>query len=326
MNKNICKICQKNTLLVEGDFFDDRYGAIGHHNIRICESCGYGQTQPGIPKHKIGEFYAKHYPISHIVPKAVIGSITIPSPLTSWLQGTNNIAHHATHPGEVVLDIGSASGVSLLEIGKLGGVAYGVEPDPSGKKLAKQLKLTVHQGFITDNPFPHLKFDLVTGSQVIEHEPEPLAFLLAIKDKLKKNGRVILSFPNYHALYRLLFGRRWIHYHIPYHLNFFTHRSVKLLAKKVGLRVVKLKTITPSEWTLLQARSLLAGEPQHGIPSSIWKKTSLSKPRSHTGIERYLDSLRYLLSRIFLIAIIPINRLLDSLGLGESFLVVMVKE
>lgn len=318
-----CLICGNKSFRHLSELFDDRYGAFGKHSIVICQSCGFGKTLPGIPKSIIGEFYAKHYPISKITKQSVLDSISLTNPLKRWLQGTNNIAHHSTVPGEDVLDIGSASGVSLLEIKKLGGSAYGVEPDPSAQRLAKALKLKVYQGFISDNPFPRQQFDLVTASQVIEHEPDPLNFLISIKRKLKSGGRVVLSFPNLNAIYRHVFGRRWLHWHIPYHLNHFTPRSFILLAKRAGFKITKIRTITPNEWTLLQIRMLLQ-KPIEGKSSNIWCSSSNlahNQPRP-----RLVDTTLYILSRLFLIIITPLNRLIDLLGLGESLLVELQNE
>lgn len=324
--KSKCPCCQENLHRKEVDLFDDRYGAPGNHDIYACSSCGFGKTHPGLKKKDIGSFYERYYPISSATPETVKRGVRRISTVKKWLAGTDNVAHEYAKRNQVVLDVGSASGVSLLEIKSLGAKAYGVEPDPNGKRLGQKLGLKVHKGFITDNPFPRVKFNLVTGSQVIEHEPDPLTFLLAIKDKLRKNGRIVLSFPNYHAFYRSLFGRRWIHYHIPYHLNFFTRRSINLLAKKAGLNVVKLRTITPNEWSLLQARAIMEDKPQYGVPSPIWSKAPSDQLHAQSNHRSYIDTLFFVLSRIFLIVITPINRLVDSLGMGESFLVEMVKE
>lgn len=322
MTKYSCTICHQSSLRQESGLFDDRYGAPGKHSIYVCNTCGFGKTKPGLKKEQIGKFYSQYYPISGATPQLVKESVRRLSPFKKWLTGTDNICHEYARRRQIVLDVGSASGVSLLEIAMRGAKAYGVEPDPNGKRLARSLRLKVHTGFITDNPFPRLQFDLVTGSQVIEHEPDPLAFLLAMRYKLKKHGQIILSFPNYGAFYRLLFGKRWIHYHIPYHLNFFTHDSVKILANRAGLKIVSMRTITPNEWTLLQLRMLMTLPPREGIKSPIWHSASRKSTTGH-GFSRYLGSALYLTSRTILLALTPINRFLDLLGIGESFLVTM---
>ncbi|MGO8126718.1 class I SAM-dependent methyltransferase, partial [Rhizobium ruizarguesonis] len=58
-------------------------------------------------------------------------------------------------------------------------------------------------------------------NQVIEHVPDPLAILAALRDRLNRGGRVVLAFPNTVSFHRKLWKERWINWHIPYHQNHF---------------------------------------------------------------------------------------------------------
>lgn len=316
--KNKCLICQNPTEMHLSGLFDDRYGAKGKHNIHRCNSCGFARTHPGLNKSAIGKFYAKHYPLSKVSASALLKKANVEKPFTAWFNGRNNTAHWYASKGESVLDIGSGSGISLIEISMLEAIPYGVEPDPNAQKLAQALKLNVYEGFITDNPFRGKKFDLITASQVIEHEPDPLKFLIALRKKLKKNGRGILSFPNSKSLNRYIFGKRWLHWHVPYHLNFFSKKSFNLLAKNSGLKVVSTKTVTPNEWTLLQLR-MLTTSPVEGKASTIWNNSGTGN--SSRGSASLKTKLQYLLVLVLKYAITPLNRIIDALSLGESLVV-----
>ena len=317
-----CQICYNKKRTIIKEFFDDRYGAHGRHDIHGCTKCGFGKTIPGLNHSEIGQFYADHYPLSQVTPKTLKSQVRLISPIRAWLEGVDNTTHWYARSGQNVLDIGSASGISLLEIQALGAKAYGVEPDPHGQKIAKALNLPVHQGFITDDPFPNMKFDLITASQVLEHEPDPLKFLRAIRLKLAPTGRVIMSFPNYDALYRHVFGRRWLHWHIPYHLNFFTRKSFALLAEQAGFKLIKIRTITPNLWTVLQLRSLLF-TPEEGTPSPIWVQAQSPRSKSSQPSHSLLNRGLQLLARTAVWAVMPLNRLIDLVGLGESLLVIL---
>lgn len=301
--------------------FDDRYGAPGKHNIYECKNCGFGKIHPELSRKKIGQFYKKYYPLPSLTSQKIRKQAKKNNPLKSWIFGTNNVCHTHAKPGEKVLDIGSASGVSLLEIKLLGAKAYGVEPDPTAQQLAKKLKINVFQGFITDNPFPNIKFDLITASQVIEHEPTPKEFLKSIKNKIKPNGRVILSFPNYNGLYKYFFRKKWLNWHVPYHLNFFSKKSFLLLAKQSGFKVKKINTITPNLWTVLQTLMLLK-KSDEGVPSIFWKKSNQSFKNKTKKMEAKRNIHSTLLT-IFMVLITPINRIIDFLGLGESYVVII---
>lgn len=321
MNK--CIICQGKMLLYYEILFDDRYGAPGSYAIYKCNGCGYMTTVPSLKKNEIGMFYNKFYPMSKLSSKDVLKQINTKNKLLMWLEGINNTSHHYVTQNNDVLDIGSANGVSLLEIKGQGARAFGVEPDPHAKKIAKELGLNVFTGFITGNPFKGRKFDYITASQVIEHEPDPNKFLKALRSRLKNNGKIILSFPNNGSFYQYIFGIRWIHWHVPYHINHFSKKSFLILAKKNGLKVTKLKTITPNLWTLLQIRSLFY-KPIIGKPSPVWTKLKNKKAKKNN--KNYVSALlNTVLPKLFLILIIPINRFIDLLGLGESFLVFLDK-
>ncbi len=319
-----CSVCRNKMDLYLDDLFDDRYGAPGRYSIYKCFSCGFSRLFPILPKQKIGRFYAKYYPLAFQTAESVQNSAKTPKYFWDWFNGTNNTAHRYIKPGKTVLDIGCGCGVSLLEIEKLGGSAFGVEPDPNAQKIAKKLKLHIHQGFITDNLFPGIKFDDITASQVIEHDPDPRTFLLSAGKKLKENGKIIMSFPNANSVYRMLFGRKWINWHVPYHCNFFTEKSFTRLAELSGFKIREIKTITPNLWTILQVRMLLA-KPEEGKANPVWSV----KPQSSQTHPSFVSLLKrkFMTSIIILVSllIIPVNRIVDLFGQGDSFLVIMEK-
>lgn len=304
-----CAICDGILRLTQKDLFDDRYGAPGLYSIYECKKCGFGRTEPVLSKEKIGEFYKKYYPLSKYDASAIKSNAKVWNKFLAWLLGINNTTHWLVKPNSSVLDIGSGSGQSLLEIEKIGSTAYGIEPDPSAQKIAKKLDLNVFKGFLSDNPFPKIKFDFITGSQVIEHEPDPVKFLILARKRLETNGKIILSFPNYDSIYRKMFGRKWINWHIPYHINFFNQKSFLKLTKKVDLKIVSFQTITPNIWTVIQLKMIFS-EASEGVKNEIW----MNAPNNLFG--RALQILLF-------IFVIPINRLIDYLEFGDSILVVL---
>lgn len=317
-----CLICSSKTKRFISRLYDDRYGSPGKYDIYRCRRCGFGRTAPSLDRKRISRFYSEYYPLSNLDKQEVISRARIVPKISAWFAGIDNTAHRYIKLGSTVLDIGSGSGQSLLEIEALGGVAHGIEPDPNAQKIARSLKLKVYKGFITDNPFPNKKFDFITASQVIEHEPNPKEFLEAVKKKLNKGGMVILSFPTSDAFYRKIFGKKWIHWHVPYHINHFTRKSINILAKEVGFEVVRTRSVTPNLWTMLQLR-VLFNRPAEGAPNSVWvprtRTTRRSKERSL--IRRLvITSLKYLM-----IPIAILNRTLDTFGQGESLLVFLKK-
>lgn len=326
MMKLVCLVCKNTCSKIYQNLFDNRYGAFGRYSVYRCNNCGFGRTEPAMSYKEIGKFYAKYYPLNLVTPRQVEQGVNVKPRWWVWVTGSGNIAHWLIKPKSTVLDVGSASGVSLLEIRKLGGVAFGVEPDPNAQKIAKKLKLQVFKGFITDNLFPNKRFDYITASQVIEHEPDPVGFLEAVSYHLNQKGKVILSFPNGDSLYRKIFGKLWINWHVPYHINHFTRKSFIYLSEQTGFRIVKIATVTPNLWTLLQFRMLFSGM-KEGEKSSIWLTSQYADTNKQNSLLlKFGVTLLKLLVIIVIIPITVINRIVDLFGQGDSFILILERE
>lgn len=311
-----------------GQIWDDRYGCPGVYSIYRCVSCGQMMTAPPLSEEDLPGLYSKYYPRSGIDFESLEREAALVGKLYSawrrWLAGTNNQGHYLARPGQRVLDIGSGSCLSLLELRHMGVEAFAVETDPNVRAIAERYDLNVHIGSIHDTPFPNLSFDLITLNQVIEHVPDPGTLLRVVRDRLAPGGRVVLSFPNAMSLQRRLTGTRWINWHVPYHQHHFNKRSIELLAYKEGYRVERARTVTPNLWTVLQLGSLRK-PPAEGVASATWEgrggtddvRTSFST-RVRLRLLRELHSLAGPL-------LVPLNRMVDQLGLGDSLLIVLRK-
>jgi len=238
-----------------------------------------------------------------------------------WLAGTDNQGHYSAKAGDRVLDIGSGSCVSLLELQRMGNKAWGIETDPNVAAIAAHFGINVHIGSIHDTPFPGESFDLITLNQVIEHIPEPLSLLSAIHPRLMNEGRVILAFPNGRSLYRRIFGGRWINWHIPYHQHFYNKQSFKLLASKAGFEVAEVRTVTPNLWTAIQLR-MLGPPPPVGTPAKEWSSNNASEDTP----KRRSSAIIRVLARVVTLGFALLNRVVDAIGVGDSLIVTLRKK
>jgi len=311
-----CKICNNKTIVKYKGLFDDRHGYPGKFNLLECVDCGFIQTNPRLNNQQISGIYSKYYPRQDVDIKSVrTAGENMPAIDKIRKKGLIGTCHFHTKKGEKVLDIGSGVGYSLVEIKALGGKAWGLDPDDNSSKVANKLKLNFHKGFIDDCPFERNSFDLITASQVLEHIPNPLRFLKTAKKFLKPNGRILLSFPNTGALYQKLWGQKWLHWHIPYHLNHFNRKSFETLVNQSGLRTISIKTATPNLWTILQIKSWL-NNVREGERDGMWDGKPVDAKRGQAKHKEKLLQFLPLIEKI-----LGVNRLIDWLGLGESFVV-----
>lgn len=326
-----CKICGDRTLPFLRDLFDDRHGFIGRFAINRCEGCGFCQTVPEIPADKIGEVYTQYYPRKNLIDIEDIKQhpINLLPECERWWMGVNNTAHYHIKAGSRVLDIGCGDCTSVREIEAMGAEGYGIEPDQNIRPIVEALGLKVHIGLFDEVPYPDNFFDYITMSQVLEHIHHPIELLASFQRILKDDGEIILGVPNVDARLRSKYGRRWLNWHVPYHINHFSRKSLELLAEKSGYRLETILTITPNLWVDLQKRlahypvqegvkvPFFNGEPEPPLEREIPGRIKIL-------VNRYLDRLRARFKYALVLRILSL-RLIDRLGKGESYLVFLRK-
>lgn len=323
-----CIACGGTNEVYIAGMWDDRYGSPGRFSILKCVSCGQMVTSPLLSEQDLPALYSRYYPRGSVDFEAIkreADLVLLPdAETTRHRNGTDNQGHYSVKPGQKVLDIGCGSCVSLLEVRNIGGEAWGIETDPNVRAIADHFGLTVHIGSIHDDPFPDEDFDLIVLNQVIEHVPDPIALLKLVRTRLRLGGRVIVATPNSGSINRLISGRKWINWHIPYHLHHYNKASFAIIAAQAGYEVLSMKTITPNLWTILQLRAY-ADETVEGQPSTAWTGSGPSVSESPSLAARWKNRLASRASGISMRTIGPFNRAIDALGLGDSMLVQLAR-
>lgn len=282
-------------------------------------ACGFGRTEPAPARGELAELYRNYYPRPNLSPESTLNSFRAArdkKPLRLWWEGAGTECYRRIRAGGRVLDVGCGDCTSLLMSAALGARdVIGIEVDPNLRKIAEALSLNLHVGQLGDLPEGAGRFDFILGRQMLEHEPEPVALLSEMKRRLAPGGRIVLSFPSVDSVYRRLYRERWLHWHVPFHVNHFSRRSIAALAAACGLRADTVRTVTPNSWTLYQRR-FAAIEVARGQRDGYWDppdyKSSIRDPRRRPAAGAIGD---------FLTACF--NRLADALGLGDSFVVVL---
>ena len=141
-----------------------------------------------------------------------------------------------------LLEIGCARGHLLKLAQQIGYDVKGVEISSHASKIACASGLSVFNGTMEQTSFPKSSFDIIIALDVIEHVLDPLHFLDIVCCYLKKEGVLILETPNVNSLFARVGGKRWIGFN-PYHLYLFSPSTLSELCGRVGLRVIKSKTV-----------------------------------------------------------------------------------
>jgi SAM-dependent methyltransferase len=232
------------------------------------------------------------------------------SGLGVWLAGEKSSPFRWVPRNVRVLDIGCGFGESLGYHRARGCDVYGVEADENIRRVSERFGYKVHVGLFDPGAYEANFFDFVTMSQVIEHMTNPVQTLRGIAQVLKPGGVAILSTPNTDGWGAKVFGWRWINWHVPYHLQFFTPYSMQLAAEQAGLVVETTMTITPSAWLHYQWIHLLACPPE-GTPSVFWAAHGKWSFMQKLALKALSIAHRCKIDH-------AITRLFDALGVGDS--------
>jgi SAM-dependent methyltransferase len=321
-NSLVCPVCVGHEFSNSREVFDDRYGHPDLFELVSCTRCGHLMTSPMLKEEDLPHLYGTYYPrkklsIDSIVNESKKVGLNF-SKFRRWWMGVDNQGQYSACSGEKMLDLGCGSGLSLLEAQELGVEAWGIEADPNVKRISESLNLRIHQGSLNDEPFKDVAFDLIVLNQVIEHIPEPDKTLEKIKTRLAHNGRVIMVFPNVNSLWCRISASRWINWHIPYHLHHFNKNKFTKMAERCGYQIVHSRTITPNVWTILQLRAMTQTT-VCGQPNPIWSvKDDVPTTKSKSNMKILF---RRSLVMTVMFGISVVNRVVDSLGLGDSLVV-----
>ena len=139
------------------------------------------------------------------------------------------------------LDIGCGNGKFLSFVKQLGKVEiYGIEPEGGSANRAEKIpEIHLKKGFLEKNDFEKEYFDAITLFHVFEHLAEPLKTIEIISEILKKNGILMMSFPNIDSFQSRLFKGRWLHLDPPRHLFFFSPGDFKNEMEKAGFEILR---------------------------------------------------------------------------------------
>ena len=163
-------------------------------------------------------------------------------------QHLRALRHSAPEPaGLRLLDIGCSSGLFLAEAREVGFTVSGAELSPETGAFARDhFALDIHTGDWREAGHEPGSLDVVTLFDVIEHLPDPLAELAAIRRLLKPGGLLLQSTPNIDGLFpRLsyLLARRldyWPHPEPPHHLYQFSTRTLTEMTALAGYEPLRI--------------------------------------------------------------------------------------
>ncbi len=168
-----------------------RFGAPGR--FWLCEGCGLIHQDPEFSANWKADLYDSGKYFEANAPED-------PAKLLSkrWAQGEERARWIESYVGAGrprILEIGSAEGAFLSACKARGWAVEGVEPDPKMSAFTRE-KLTISTATSGWEGFRGGPFDVVASFHVIEHVPQPAAFVKAMDALLSPSGILYLETPD----------------------------------------------------------------------------------------------------------------------------------
>lgn len=161
-----------------------------------------------------------------------------------------------------VLDIGSGRGYMLYFLCKVFKYQRAVGTQLSRPALEfsrNRLGLEIYGEDLLDHPWqPTDRFDVVTMWHVLEHVPQPEAYIAKIRTLIAPGGALVLEVPNFSSWTRGWTGEFWLGLDLRYHLSFFTPQSLTIMLERQGYRVRLIHTFSLEYSTFISVQSIVS--------------------------------------------------------------------
>ncbi|MGZ8216148.1 class I SAM-dependent methyltransferase [Methylomagnum sp.] len=140
----------------------------------------------------------------------------------------------APKPAARILEIGAGTGGNLAMLNRFGEVSAVELDDYARARAAEKTGIPVRKGYLPDGlPFAGPSFDLVCLFDVLEHIPDDVAALRALRGLIRPGGQILLTVPA-HAW---LWSRHDTNVH---HYRRYNGRTLRQCGEEAGLRIVRL--------------------------------------------------------------------------------------
>lgn len=259
-----------------------------------CSTCSLRFTQDVPDESSIGRYYESPDYISHSnTDKGLLNKLYQGVRKYTLQQKASLIIKHTGAKGSI-LDIGAGIGAFLNQMKKMNWQITGIEPDSGARLQAKRLFDLELLPASALYQLPDQGFDAITLWHVLEHVEQLHGYVKQLQNLLKPDGRIFVAVPNYRSLDAHLYGNYWAAYDVPRHLYHFSPRSMHVLMREHGLKIIDIKPM----WFDAFYISLLSSKYRRG--KTAWVGAGLSGLRSNLKTlfnRKASSSLIYIISK-----------------------------
>ena len=205
------------------------------HNTVLCACCGLSYASPRMIPAALDRFYQGLYwrlSSSEAVFRETEDCFARGESIRAWTDG------HIPREG-LVVELGCGPGYNLVPFTRAGYRSLGFEPDMRCAAFARErLHLDVRPGGLDEFIASGMRADLLIVAHVLEHLPDPRAFLLAAKTALSPTGIMYVEVPGLLNLDHVSYQGDLLSYLQIAHLFNFTRRTLSQYVEAGGFEVL----------------------------------------------------------------------------------------
>jgi len=146
-------------------------------------------------------------------------------------------------PGDM-LDVGCSLGPYLEAARRLGWTAYGTDVSRHALGVCEEKGFRAFWSMHPDD-FPDWlpPLDVVTATHVVEHFPDPVGYLQALRGRMKPGAVLYVQLPNFARILRRGPGKPY--FGPPGHLQFFTPDTARRALEMAGYEAIPIPRLRP---------------------------------------------------------------------------------
>jgi SAM-dependent methyltransferase len=200
--------------------------------IAHCRSCTLVQVDVDLERRELEEIYDEDYFAGEVF-HDYVGERDVR--VAAAAEATQILARMV--PAGRLLDVGCGAGF-FLEAASRVYDGSGIELSAFASEYARrELGLRVITGDVTDEAFAGEQFDVITLWNTVEHLNDPLEALKAVARLSRPGSLLVLSTGDVSGPLARRNLREWNLMSPPYHLSFFSPRTIGLLLAETGFQV-----------------------------------------------------------------------------------------
>jgi SAM-dependent methyltransferase len=238
-----CLLCgsEKSLPLVRGS--DRLYGTTTEQfSVVRCGRCGMARLDPQPQANELGRYYPADY---WFAPDESAAGRLEEAYRRLVLRDHVRFAARALAKSRArgpLLDVGAGGGLFLGMMRERGSRVLALDFSPRAAAVAwKQQRVPAVCGLLERAPLAAGRFAAVTMFHVLEHVPDPRAYLIAAARLLAPDGRLIVQVPNAACWQFRLLGAAWTGVDMPRHLHDFRACDLEKLLESCGFEVLRRK-------------------------------------------------------------------------------------